>query len=302
MDDVRAALGEPESKGDPQRKPMWSYSLKPFKRVDFTARENKLASIVIHLEKPTPVAAIVGQINLAGVLSAPVTDDAGTLIGEVFPERGVLLSLTGDKLATHVLLEAIDPKTFLLRAESTPGDQQRLKDLAVALSMDASLPAALRLRAETLLGLGRHSDAIKAAAEASTAPQDPLCRLTHAKVVGRIGQIEAAMRETESVLSASSTPIEPKARAQCQLGELISAGPADFTRAPWPSTSRPSIWRKRCKRTRRPRSAACAKETLVEAHLGMARCVAAGRWKQKEQVTPKWLTPRRRACRRPHRP
>ena len=94
------------------------WEIEPFERVAVTFRDGTVTAIQIKLAKPVPSSELAKQLEIADLRTVALLDDDGSAIGQVFPERGVMFSLeTGTTSATAVLLESLDPDSFVLRAE-----------------------------------------------------------------------------------------------------------------------------------------------------------------------------------------
>ena len=94
------------------------WEIEPFERVAVTFRDGIVTAIQIKLAKPVPSSELAKQLEIADLRTVAILDDDGSAIGQVFPERGVMFSLeTGTTSATAVLLESLDPDSFVLRAE-----------------------------------------------------------------------------------------------------------------------------------------------------------------------------------------
>jgi tetratricopeptide (TPR) repeat protein len=230
---------------------------------------------------------------LADVRPVNVPDDSGELLGQAYPERGVLFGMTPDgKRVTHVVIEKIDLSTFVLRAEAELARHQQasLADLNYAISRQPRNARALWLRAKLYASQSQFDEAmadIDSALEIE--PTQGLYHLTRADIHGQSGQYDEAGREIKEVLSGSDATVAVKAQALCQLGDLLAKSPAhDYQRAiehhmssikladPL-SVEKNAIVRR------------AAKRLLVDAHLGVANDIAAGNWQQKDQAVAKWL-------------
>ena len=120
-------------------------------------------------------------------------------------------------------------------------------------------------------------------------PNQAIYRLTRAEIHGNSGQYDEAGREIKEVLAGADVTDEVKAKALCQLGDLLAASPAhDYKLAIEHHMSSikladPLSVDKNLV-TRR-----AAKRLLVDAHLAVANDIASGNWQQKNQVVGKWF-------------
>ncbi|HEY2147461.1 MAG TPA: hypothetical protein VGH32_05965, partial [Pirellulales bacterium] len=139
------------------------YKIEPYRRVEVTLADGKVAVISVRLEKPFEPEALAKQLHLGDSISVTVFDDAGAPLGQAIPERGILLSFApGTKLVTQMLLEPIDAEPFVLRAanETDAAPRRALRDLDFAMSLDPRLAKALAVRSQILAASGRYDDAL----------------------------------------------------------------------------------------------------------------------------------------------
>src|SRR5262249_8469449 len=95
-----------------------SYNLSAFPHVEVTVTDDTVRSIRMDLDQSIPTDTLARTLHLGDVRPVNVPDDSGELLGQAYPERGVLFSITPDgKRVSHVLLDRIDLSTFVLRAE-----------------------------------------------------------------------------------------------------------------------------------------------------------------------------------------
>jgi hypothetical protein len=107
---------EPAVEGEPEGVATWK--IEPFERVEVSFAGDTVATIRIKLAAPMGVADLARQLEIADLRTVAIRDEQGNGIGEVYPERGVILSLEpGTRQATAILIEPLDPDAFVLRAE-----------------------------------------------------------------------------------------------------------------------------------------------------------------------------------------
>ncbi|HYW81327.1 MAG TPA: hypothetical protein VE890_17215, partial [Thermoguttaceae bacterium] len=68
------------------------YTVQPFDRVEVSYVDDKVASIVIRFDHSFAVDALQQQLELADVRPVLVSDELGKILGQVYPERGVLFA------------------------------------------------------------------------------------------------------------------------------------------------------------------------------------------------------------------
>lgn len=271
-----------------------SYALAEFPRVDVSLDKNVVQSIVVHLQTPMPPAALAEKLEVNNVRPVIVPDDAGAVLGQLYPEHGVLFNFAADgKRVVQVALEAIDVEAFVLRAESNLELRTReaLADVNYVLKRQPDHARASWLRAKILCQFARYDEAMIAVQAALvTEPKNPTYRLTLAEIAGATGKYDEAAQEIQDVLSATDLPGEVRAKGLCLLGNLLAASPAhDYKQAmehhmsaiqaadPLSISEHVAIRR-------------AAKQVLIDAHLAVAHDIAAGTFQQKERVVPKWLS------------
>jgi tetratricopeptide (TPR) repeat protein len=269
------------------------FTVETFKHVEVTLADDTVRTITVHLDQPLLPDTLIRQLKLTDVRPVNVPDDSGELLGQAFPERGVLFSLTPDgKRVAHVVLEKLDPTQFVLRAEMDLNARTRsaLADLNYAISQQPKNARALWLRAKVMITAARYDEALSDVEAALVEePNQPLYHLTHAEILGRQGNFEEAGKETKDVLTTADLSDELKAKAMCQLGDLLAASPAhDYKLAmehhlSAVKTADPLSIDKNVTVRR------AAKQILIEAHLAAANDIACGYWQQKETSVSKWI-------------
>ena len=299
MEDVRKAWGEPTARAEQDGDLLHLYEVGPFSRVETHFRDDKVVGIVVHLEKAYPANLVAEHLQLSNVRPVLVSDPQGMVIGQAFPEKGVLFGFSSpgevgkaSMLVTQIVLDPISAEPFVLRAETflENDPESAEKDLRAALRLDPALARAHWLLAKSYILLGSASSGLAAARQAVTlAPHDPQFRLTLAQLLALAGEREAALRELQTVVAAAESRPHLKARAVCALGDLnANAEPPDYKRAVDYYTEAIKIAHPIASDAH-PAYRLAAKEVLVDAHLGAARSIAWGPWEQKEIVVPRWL-------------
>lgn len=299
--DVEKAWGRPVQTREHNGLVVQQYRVAPFERVEvvFPKGADKVASIVIRLEKPFPAEGVARQLELHQLRPVLVSNELGEILGQAYPERGVLFSFEPSESpgkptmrVAEIVLEPITADPFLLRAETylDSRPEESLRDVEQALSLVPTHARGHWLRAR-LLGLKGHlAQALTSCEEACRlAPADAQYRLTRAQLLGQLGQFDEAIADAQKAVEQSGHRQHIKARALCLLGDLHSAGPkpdykkaieyhmqaiqvADaLTTSPHPAIRVP------------------AKEVLLDAHLGAAHDIAWGKWNQKQTAVPAWL-------------
>jgi len=260
-----------------------------------TIIDNVIESMAIRLKKPMLAETVASRLQVEGVESVNVSDDDGQLLGQVFPERGILFGFTPKSdppQVFEVVVEPMDAQPFLARAEARLQTRYAdcLLDLKQALELAPTADRAHWLHAELALAAGEPATALKSAQRAiELDPKEPEYRLTLAKVYASTAGYSQAITQLRGVVEAKRVPTLLVARAYCQWGDCVGAAQdRDYQQAlqlhmqaiklVQPLTTSPQA------NTRR-----AAKEILLDVNLGVAHDIGWGRWNQKSKVVPKWL-------------
>jgi len=269
------------------------FSVESYKNVEVTLVEDTVRLVTVHLSQPLSLASVRTKLQLNQVRSVDVPGESGELLGQAFPERGVLLSFSSNgKRVSQIVLEPIDLESFVARAEADWQSHTRatMADLNYVLERQPHNAKAHYLKAKVLELAARYDEAVTELGEALTAETDePAYHLARAEMLGRQGKYEEAAQEAKDVLAADDLPDDLKAQAFCLLGDLLAASPAhDYKQAlehhmaaikladPLSVDQRMAVRR-------------TAKLLLIDAHLAVANDIACGDWQQKEKTVSKWL-------------
>ncbi|MGO8751376.1 MAG: hypothetical protein ACLQNE_35970 [Thermoguttaceae bacterium] len=275
------------------------YKVGPFEQVEVIFLKDKVQSIILRLNKTLPAETVATRLQLANLRAVLVSNDMGEVLGQSFPEKGVLMAFEPSTSpgkptmnVAQIILEPVSAEAFVLRAETNLDTQVEasLRDADQAVKMAPQNARAHWLRARMLAIQGDYENAIRAAAEAvRLEPRDAQFRVTRAQILGQLGHTAEAVKEAGQAAEDAEQRPHVKARAQCLMGDMIGSGAqpdykkaigyhaqAIRTAAALTSNSHPAI--------RVP-----AKEVLIDANLGAARDTAWGNWKQKGRATQEWL-------------
>jgi tetratricopeptide (TPR) repeat protein len=273
------------------------YAVPGFRQVDVRTDDSgqTVQSMLVHLLASVSLEELEPRLRLHGVTAVDVPDDKGRVLGRGYPERGVLLTCAdceATKEVTHISLEPIRGDLFRMRAEYDVQNHytQSLADLDEAICRDPEDAHAHWLRSELLSLMGRSQDALDSVAEAIRIDGDnPLYRLTRARLIADQGQYTEALAETQAVADAVDTPEIVRARAAYQLGNLVAMGlEPDFQQA---LTHHMKAIDQAARHMSSPRIDVrrMAKDILVDAHLAVAQDIALGDFQRQKEVVPKWL-------------
>ncbi|HTN76447.1 MAG TPA: tetratricopeptide repeat protein, partial [Pirellulaceae bacterium] len=296
LSSIAEHLGEPISTEHQGDSTVMTYEVGPFPKVEVILAGDLVDSVVIHLKDAAPEADVLTELGLANFTPVDVTDDEGNLLGKAIPERGVALSYAGDAAEGHVaqvVLATITAEPFLMRALATHDNRYAsiLADAEYAFTLDKRSAEARAVTARVLAALGRVSEARAAVEDAiQLDPGATDYRLMYAKLLSQSGDFANALKMVETIAGTASVPPEFVAQAEQQWGELLANGPEhDYAAAiehyttaiklAAPLSQSEDVVLRRA-----------ALRTLVDANLAVASAVAAGNYKRKPEVVPKWIS------------
>lgn len=294
--DVRSEWGEPIEAFASDQTERYRYHIEPFERVEVTFADGKALSIMITLAEFFPPDEVAKHLDLGRYAPVPVTDEAGVLLGQAYPERGVIFTFRGGEkspLVERIVLDVIDAEPFLLRAETRLDNEDYaacLQDVNTALELSPESARGHWVRAKLLACLGRRTDALAACRRAvALAPEEPEYLITRAELLAVEGGYDDALADAEQAIELSEARPELKALALWQMGNLLAEGPRrDYRQAvnfhlqaiklAEPLAAHSSILVRHT-----------ARQVLLDGHLAVAQDIAWGNWKTKETVVPQWL-------------
>lgn len=295
VEEMIAAWGKPAERTVEQGTLRCRFVIEPFAGVDVVCLDEKPVSIIVDLGEAFTTEAVTRELQLGDVTPVDVRDETGSLLGLIFPERGVSLRFDDgatERRVTFIGLDLIDARPFVLRAE------QRLEtdytaaaaDLQTALRLDADNGRALWLKARLLQALGRRRESLEAIESAlKHEPKGAEYLLTRAELLAEAGLFTAAEADVSAVIDGTAAAAHLQAQAWRVRGDLFAARPErDYGQALDAHTravrlAEPAVADKRLVVRR------AAKRTMIEAHLGVAEDIAWGDWQRKETIVPQWL-------------
>ena len=269
------------------------WTVEPFERIEVTLDDGVVDSIRIKLAEPVALKQLAAQMEIADLRTVSILDENGVSIGEVFPERGVVISVKpGTQTAMAVLLEPLDPEPFVLRAEGEIDHTSAyaVADLQYAIEIDPRHVRAHRLLLALLCEQGRWQQALAIAEAAEKLDSvDIWTQLKHADVLLALGRADEARKKVEAVRGLESVPPLVTAQTARMLGRVeLAAEPADFQKSV--AHFEEAIRKATPLGTHQSKAIQkAAREVLLDAHLGTALAIARGTWQQKGRVIPKWI-------------
>ena len=268
--------------------------MEPFERIEVTLADQVVDSIRIKLAEPLSLRQLATQMEIADLRTVSILDENGVSIGEVFPERGVVISVKpGTQTAMAVLLEPLDPEPFVLRAEGEIDHNSAgaVADLQFAIEIDPRHVRAHRLLLALLSEQGRWHQALAIAEAAEKLDSiDIWTQLKHAEVLLALGRADGARAKVETVRGLDGVPPLVTANTARMLGRVeLAAKPADYQKSV--AHFEEAIRKATPLVTNQSKAIQkAAREVLLDAHLGTALAIARGTWQQKGRVIPKWIT------------
>jgi tetratricopeptide (TPR) repeat protein len=292
-DELRAGwgAGEPFTREDGTRGLFWK--IEPFERVEVTLDGDVVAAIRIKLAEPVAVGDLAKQLEIADLRTVSILDEQGVSIGEVFPERGVIFSVKpGTQSATAVMIEPLDPESFVLRAEGEIDtcSAYAVADLQYAVEIDPKHLRAHRLLMVLMCEQGKWQQALRLAEAAEQIdPSDVWTKMKHGGILLALDRPEEARTMVENVKATPNTPPLVAAQVERLLGRIELAGVTpDHQKAVEHFAE--AIRRSSALLAKRsPAVQQAAREIMLDAHLGTAQAIAQGTWQQKSRVIPKWM-------------
>ena len=292
---LKTLWGEPLKVIEEDGHLIWKYKIPPFRQVDVTISNEVASSALIYLDEPLEPVHVAEELGLDEFQPVPIPDAIGRVLGQGYPERGVLFSFTDgeDNLnVQRMQLEPISAELFALRAEY---DFQRqydsdLADLEMALQLNPDFARAHWLRAKIMQEVGQFRTALKSAeAAVRLEPSSIEYHLTKSQLLAKNGQRGEALRQVEQVLALESLPAELHAYAECQMGDLL----AEPTQGNYKQAMEHHLEAIRLAAPladeRRFAVRRLAKQVLIDAHLATAQDIAYGDFRRKQEVGPKWV-------------
>ena len=284
------------------------YSHGILNHIEVMFKEDLVRSIVVQLEEPFPEEQVREVLKAELLKSKPVLipDENGEIIGEVFPEKGVLFlfdpEVEGLLLVKQIGIEPVSAEPFVLRAEATLNSQpaESRRDLLDAVRIDPQEAKAYWLLAQIELMEGHVESALMNCERAIRIDEKrPSYHLSYVQALINMNRIEEAKLYLEETLGICDRYPHEKARALSMLGDLyrMSQEP-DYEIAIECHSNAIRLAMTLIDHSNQTIRLS-AKDVLLDAHLGAAKDVAWGRWDKKEESIRKWISRAREIARDP---
>lgn len=285
-----------------------SFQFEGLKSVKVNFAGEIVKSIAITLDKPAPISEMITSMQLDGVRPVVISDEAKTHFTQVFPERGVVLTLNelaGMVIATdegnaenveqqvsEVLLETINPQAFLLRAQKSAKTSltEAIADLEQVVTLARNSGEAKYLLSCHNLAIGKAVTAERHAAESvEIDPQNAKFRLQWAKCLGDLARYDRAVAEARKVLELPNAGSLVRAEALEEMGQLASLGSAEVSDRSIQMHSKAIELADKLANNEDPDTRHVAQCVLIDAHLAIAAQIAQGNFQDKNQAVPQWI-------------
>ncbi len=274
------------------------YSHGVLNHIEVTLKGGLVRSIVVQLDEPFPEEQVRDVLKAELLKAKPVLipDENGAMIGEVFPEKGVVFLFATEAkdllLVRQIGIEPVSAEPFVLRAEATlnsrPSESRR--DLLDALRLSPDDAKIHGLLAQIDLLEGHVEAALLNCEKAIRSDRErPSYHLTYVQALINMNRIEEGKLYLEETLGICDRYPHEKAKALSMLGDLyrMSQEPNYEIAIECHSNAIRLAMTLIDHANHTIRMA--ARGVLLDAHLGAARDVAWGRWDNKEESIRKWI-------------
>ena len=300
IDELNRLWGDPRRESVTADRVLRLYSMDPLNHIEVTLVGGIVQSIVIELDTPFPEEEVRGSLYEELLRSKPVLipDETGGLLGEIFPEKGVMFIFAPESTRQRLLVEriAVEPisaEPFVLRAEAILYEQptEARRDLIDAIRLKPDLAKAYGLLAQIDLWEGHVESAVLNIEKAiQLDEQKPSYHLTFAQALIQMNRIQEAKQYLRETIEICDRFPHEKARALLMLGELYrtSRQPEDHEIAYECHLEAIRLATALVNHSN-PTISLAAKDVLVEAHLAAAKAIAWGPWDSKGEAIKQWV-------------
>ncbi|QGJ71701.1 Hypothetical protein PBC10988_34080 [Planctomycetales bacterium 10988] len=273
------------------------YHRDPFESVEILVDEKHVHGVSINLRQPVPSDALAKDLSLSFLEPVAIQGAGEESLGQAFPERGVMFIFDPQSppkapMVKQIVLETITPEPFILRAEANAprNPNQALQDIEFALKLDQNFPRAHFLKGKILAEQGELEQALSALNDAIQRDgQSAEYALFRADLWEQKGNYPQAVVDLQSALTLDTEDQEVLALVNSRLGNLLAEGPShDFHKA-IEYHQQAILIAKKLVEHETPELRKVGFEVLLDAHLGVSKDIAWGKWKSKPQVVPKWI-------------
>jgi len=275
------------------------YSMEPLNHIEVTLRGGIVRSIVIQLDSPFPEEDVRNVLYSELLKSKPVLipDETGGIIGEIFPEKGVMFLFVPPTagqgfLVQQIGIEPVSADPFVLRAEAVLYDQptEAKQDLKDAIRLKSDHAKALWLLAQIELLEGHVESALLYNEKAIRLDEKrPSYHLTFVQAMVQMNRIEEAKQYLQETIGICDRYPHEKAKALMMLGDLCRTSRVPDHELAYECHSEAIRLATALIDHSNPTIRLTAKDVLFEAHLATAKAIAWGRWDKREEAIKKWI-------------
>ena len=275
------------------------YSMEPLNHIEVTLRGGLVRSIVIELEMALPEIDVRDSLSENLLRSKPVLipDEAGNLLGQIFPERGVIFMFSPESTlrelyVERIVVEPVSAEPFVIRAEAVlynlPSESKQ--DLMNAVQLNPNHARAHWLLAQIALWEGRVETAVQYIERAiQQDEQRPAYHLTFAQALVQMNRIDEAKQYLQETIAISDRFPHERARALLLLGELYRTSRHPDHELALACHEEAIHLATTLFNHNNPTIRLTARDVLFESHLAAAKVIAWGHWDLKEESINMWL-------------
>lgn len=300
FEDVAQKLGAPQKVTQLGQKTAQLYSIDEMSHVEVLINEDVVESIEVVFGDAYPVEQVRETFasELKKIRPVSFADEKGDVIGLMFPEKGVTLVYAPSQepgvpsqMVQKLVILPILAEPFIIRARGYQDESPSatITDLKWALSFSPNNPEVFWLLAQIELQVGDVYDALKHCERAIELNQSQLqYHITLAKVLIALNQYEEAQQYLEELLPLCDRFVHHKAVVHCLLGEVIRDRTKNCEKAYEHHKASLDLavpLREHPNQTIQ----SIARESLVNAQLGIVKDIAQGNWENKDVAIDKWL-------------
>lgn len=297
--DLIAEWGEPQrigtADGDTSGGEVLGYDLEPFESVEALIESDRVSVVRVTLAEDATVDELTSRLKLTEVDPVEVNDPrSNERLAVIFPEKGLTLLIKPASTAgvSHLVLEPVSARAFVLRAEQRPTNElkAKLSDLRLAIQATPADAHAHWFAAEQHLAAGQAGPAEESATEAvRLATTDPSYRLTLAEALLATAEYDKAVLETRRVLDDPSSPEVVRAGALNLMGRLAAMGDKGITAKTIDFHNTAIEIADRLATSTDDRERRLAKDVLISSHLSIAREIARRDYTDKAETVAEWI-------------
>ncbi|MCL2347974.1 MAG: hypothetical protein FWC50_06880 [Planctomycetaceae bacterium] len=294
-------MGEPSRTARQEGFEVMYYTMEGFSNIEVNLQKGVVFSLVVRLDEPFPAEQIREALEseLKGIRSLLIPDANGNILGQLFPEKGVVFVFTPSEepgvpslMVTQIGIEPITAEPFALRGERylSISNTQAKWDLTIATRLDPGNHKAHWLLGKACLNEGNLSEAKKEVLRAiELYDKQPQYHITLAQIIADAGHLRDAQQYIREIIPYCSNTPQVKGLAECLLGDF-------YQKDDNPNYKDAIDYHQKAIETvapvlasKNPTQRQQAKEVLVKAHLGAAVDVALSSWDGKDEALKKWL-------------